>query len=228
MLFVIDFDGTVVPTDTVDELLERFAHPEWKRLEEEWVRGEIDSRQCMAAQIALVRGDEHTLARFFQSLDVDSEFSAFVDFASSFADLVIASDGLDYPIACTLRRLGSNMPFFANRVTFRPDGLEISFPNSDAACAVGSGVCKCAVADRSDAGRGLPVVLIGDGRSDLCIARSADYVFAKGTLRRFCEAENINHSPFETFGDVLAVVRDWEARGFDQFPEERECPLMPG
>jgi len=228
MLIVIDFDGTVVPKDTVDELLEQFAHPEWRRLEEEWVRGEIDSRQCMAAQIALVRGDEHTLARFFQSLEIDPRFEEFIAFASTFADLVIASDGLDYPIACALRRLECDIPFYANRLTFRGDGLEISFPNSDAACAVGSGVCKCAVAQRADGGRGLPVVLIGDGRSDLCIARAADYVFAKGTLRRFCEAQNINHSPFETFGDVLAVVRNWEARGFEEFPRERECPLIPG
>jgi len=49
MLFLVDFDGTVAPTDTVDALLERFADPEWRRLEERWVRGEISSRQCMAA-----------------------------------------------------------------------------------------------------------------------------------------------------------------------------------
>ena len=34
MLFIIDFDGTVAPADTVDDLLERFADPEWKRIED--------------------------------------------------------------------------------------------------------------------------------------------------------------------------------------------------
>jgi len=228
MLFVVDFDGTVAPEDTVDALLERFADPEWRRIEEQWVRGEMDSRQCMAAQIALVAGDEQALEEFLQSVEIDPDFPAFVDGVSGFADVVIASDGLDYPIAHALGRLGLSLPFYANRVAFRRGGLGISFPHREAACVVGSGVCKCAVARRVDAGRSLPLVLIGDGRSDLCIARAADYVFARGTLRRFCEAENINHSPFETFGDVLSVVRRWEARKFEEPARECECPRTPG
>ena len=227
MLFVIDFDGTVAPADTVDALLERFADSEWRRIEEQWVRGEIDSRQCMAAQIALVEGEEEALAGFFQSVEIDPHFETFVRYAAGFAELVIASDGLDYPIACALRRLGLSIPFYANRLAFRRGGLGISFPHSDSACAVGSGVCKCAVASRADAGRSLPMVLIGDGRSDMCVARAADHVFARGTLRRFCEAENINYSPFETFGDVLSVVRKWEAREFEESPREFEWPLLP-
>lgn len=227
MLFVIDFDGTVAPADTVDALLERFAGPEWQRIEEQWVRGEIDSRQCMAAQIALVEGDDDALEAFLQSVEIDPGFAGFVDYVKDFADFAIVSDGLDYPIRHAIRKLGVSIPLYANRLAFRHRGLGISFPHADAACAVGSGVCKCAVARSLDAGRGLPMILIGDGRSDLCIARSADYVFAKGTLRRFCEAENINHSPFETFGDVLTVVRRWNARTFEEAPRERAWPLVP-
>ena len=33
MLFIVDFDGTIAPTDTVDALLEKFAAPEWRRIE---------------------------------------------------------------------------------------------------------------------------------------------------------------------------------------------------
>src|SRR5262249_14162440 len=128
MLFVIDFDGTVAPTDTVDALLERFADPEWQRIEEQWVRGEIDSRQCMAAQIALVEGDDDALADFLCSVEIDPHFAEFVQYASGFAELIIVSDGLDYPIAHALGRLGLSVPFYANRLTFRRRGLGISFP----------------------------------------------------------------------------------------------------
>src|SRR5437762_634641 len=119
MLFIIDFDGTVAPADTVDALLERFADPAWRRIEEQWVRGEIDSRRCMAEQIALVQADEEMLTDFFQSIEIDPHFAAFVDHVKDFADLVIASDGLDYPIAHALRRLGLSIPSFANRLAFR-------------------------------------------------------------------------------------------------------------
>jgi 2,3-diketo-5-methylthio-1-phosphopentane phosphatase len=222
MLFLVDFDGTIAPTDTVDALLERYADPEWLRIEERWVRGEISSRQCMAAQIALVRAGRAELDEFFNSIRIDPAFVEFIAMVKPFAEVVVVSDGLDVSSRHALRGLG--VPVFANHLQFRQPGLELSFPYSDAACKVGSGVCKCAVARKANAGRGLTTVLIGDGRSDFCVARCVDYVFAKGTLRSFCEAENIIHSPFETFADVLPVVRGWAAHE----REEDACPLVPG
>lgn len=228
LLFVIDFDGTVALADTVDSLLQRFADPEWERIEEQWGRGEIGSRECMAAQIALVRGDQASLERFLDDVEVDPTFVDFVDEVRELATMVIVSDGLDYPISHVLARLGTEIPFYANKLAFRPGGLAISFPHLDPLCPIGSGVCKCAAARAVDAGRSLWTVLIGDGRSDVCFARKADYVFAKGLLRRFCEAENINHSPFETFGDVLTVFRGWNARRFEDHPRECQWPVLAG
>lgn len=228
MLFIIDFDGTVAPTDTVDALLERFADPEWRRIEKQWVRGEINSHQCMERQIALVSGDRAVLDDFLHSVAVDPSFFDFVRYVRPFAELAVVSDGLDYPIRHALRQLDVPVAIYANRLGFRQGGLNISFPYADAGCKVGSGVCKCAVARSVNAGRGLTTILIGDGRSDRCLARTADFVFAKGSLRSFCEAENIIHSPFETFGDVLTVIRGWKARDVEESPRESKCPQVPG
>jgi 2-hydroxy-3-keto-5-methylthiopentenyl-1-phosphate phosphatase len=225
MLFIIDFDGTVAPTDTVDALLEQFADPQWQAIEEQWVRGEINSQQCMAAQIALVRGERPELEAFLHGVEIDPSFPAFVHYARQFADLAVVSDGLDGPIHHALRRLRAPVPIYANRLDFREGGLRISFPYGDRTCKVGSGVCKCAVARAVDAGRGLTTVLIGDGRSDLCLARSADFVFAKGSLLRYCQAEKIAHASFESFGDVLTMVRGWNAQEQEGIPEEAECRL---
>ena len=226
MLFILDFDGTIAPADTVDALLERFAAPEWHVVEERWVSGAINSQQCMAEQIALVNGERDDLEGFLKSVVIDPSFVDFVRYVQPFADVAVVSDGLDFPIRHALRHL--DIPIYANGMRFRGDGLEIAFPYADAACSVGSGVCKCAVARAVDAGRGLSTILIGDGRSDLCLARSADYVFAKGALRKFCEGESIIHSPFDTFGDVLSIIRRWSARGREEIPRERECPLLQG
>src|SRR5437867_8040838 len=97
MLFIVDFDGTVAPTDTVDALLERFADPQWRRIEERWVSGEIDSRHCMAAQIALVRGSRAVLEEFLHSVTVDPSFIDFVRAVEAFAEVIVVSDGLDDP-----------------------------------------------------------------------------------------------------------------------------------
>jgi 2,3-diketo-5-methylthio-1-phosphopentane phosphatase len=209
MLFIIDFDGTVAPTDTVDALLETFADPDWLRIEQEWVDGRINSRQCMAAQLALISADELALRSFLENVMIDPAFPAFVRHVAPFADLAIVSDGLDYPIVHAMRKLGVSVPVYANRTEFRERGVGISFPFSRPSCSVNSGVCKCSVAQTVDAGRGLTSVLIGDGRSDQCLAHQADFVFAKGSLITYCRDNDIPYTPFTSFADVLAAIRAW-------------------
>ena len=226
MLFIVDFDGTIAPTDTVDALLERFAAPEWQRIEQRWIDGRINSQQCMKAQLGLVRADRDILEGFLQSVAIDPFFSEFVRHASTFAEVAVVSDGLDYPIRHALQKLDiAPVPVRANHLEILPYGLDISFPYTDAACAHQSGVCKCAVARALEGGRGRSIVLIGDGRSDRCLARYADHVFAKDSLRKYCEDEGIAHTSFESFHDVLAVVRAWDTAPINPSLPERICPL---
>lgn len=211
-VFVVDFDGTVSPRDTVDALLQRFAHPSWMDIEEEWVAGRLNSQQCMKAQLSLVTAERGELDDFFRSVTVDPSFAEFVSYARGLGEIAVVSDGLDYPIHDALRRASIGpIPVFANRLEFQDSGLDIDFPHADMACVPRSGVCKCAVARSFNGDRGLPVILIGDGRSDYCLARSSDYVFAKGSLRKYCESEGIPHIRYETFADILAVIRAWDA-----------------
>ena len=46
------------------------------------------------------------------------------------------------------------------------------------------------------------IVYIGDGISDRCPVRYADIVFAKGSLIRYCQAQNVTYHEFKTFSDV--------------------------
>jgi len=224
MLFIVDFDGTVAPQDTVDALLERFADPSWKAIEEEWVSGRLNSRECMQAQLALVNAERPVLDAFFRTVAIDPSFAGFVRYTQRFADVAVVSDGLDYPIQVALQRHRVPLlPVFANKLEFRAQGLGLSFPHADVTCAPRSGVCKCSVARALNADRGLPVILIGDGRSDLCIARSADYVFAKGSLLKYCQSNGITHTAFDSFDDVLAVIRTWDAVHFNRHYERHHA-----
>lgn len=224
ILFILDFDGTVTRSDVVDDLLERFADPEWRKIESLWVSGAISSHECMARQIALLRPEREAIEQFLQSVEIDPSFPDFVSFASQFAQLLIVSDGIDYPIAHTLRRLRLNLPFFANSLEFADGRWRLRFPHQDTACIVNSGVCKCMVARKFSPASAPKTVLIGDGRSDYCIARNADFIFAKASLRRFCEQEAIPCVPFDSFADVLRVIRRWRASEEEPLPES-QCPL---
>ena len=212
MLFVVDFDGTLARTDTVDAMLERFASPSWREVEQDWLLGRITAVECMAQQIRMIRADRPTLEDFFQSIELDASFLPFYHHVIRQATVVIVSDGLDHPIQVTTRQAGlPNIPVFANRLHFVPDGIDISFPHLDALCTAGNGVCKCAVARDLLPPLGGPIVLVGDGKSDACLAHRADIVFAKKSLLRYCQEQGIAHIPFDSFADVLAAVEKWDA-----------------
>lgn len=208
MLFVIDFDGTLSRKDTVDTMLEKFAPAEWKNIEQDWLDGRITAVECMQQQIRMVKADHITIENYFRSIELDDSFLPFYRHVSAFAGVSIISDGLDHAIQVATRQAGlPEIPAYANRLHFVPDGIDISFPHLSPLCDAGNGVCKCTVA-RNLSGAG-QVVLVGDGKSDACLARSADVVFAKSSLLRYCREQGIAHIPFDTFADILSVVKGW-------------------
>jgi len=208
MLFVIDFDGTLSLRDSVDALLERHAPAEWHAIEAEWAQGRMTAKECMQQQIRMISASEAQLERFFSSIRLDSTFLPFLNHVQRFAQVAIISDGIGRAIHAALEAAGfPGIPVFANRLTFSAGQWELDFPNSNPECAVGSGVCKCAVARSLIHTSTEPVVLIGDGRSDMCLAGRADYVFAKESLARHCEAEGIPYTEFQSFKDVLSAIK---------------------
>jgi 2-hydroxy-3-keto-5-methylthiopentenyl-1-phosphate phosphatase len=211
MLFVIDFDGTLSVGDTVDAMLERFADDRWKDLEDEWLKGDITAIECMKQQLDLVKVDQVTLETFFRGIQLDASFIPFHKYISQFSKVAIVSDGLDHAIDVATHNADiPAMPIYANKLTFKPNGVSISYPYRNPDCKAGNGVCKCQIADQLSADDGGPVVLIGDGKSDYCLAKHADIVFAKGKLITHCEQENISFRRFQTFAEVLEVVKSWD------------------
>ena len=210
MIFIIDFDGTLATKDTVDALLEKFAPATWEAVESEWLAGRISAVECMQQQIQMIKADRITLENFFRDIQLDPHFESFHQHVSQFATLAVVSDGLDHSIKVALQHNGlAHLPVHANHLHFLTDGTDISFPHRNPSCNAGNGVCKCAVAQNYAATLGRHIVLVGDGKSDACLAHRADVVFAKGSLIDYCQQENIPHYAFKTFADVMSVVRHW-------------------
>jgi 2-hydroxy-3-keto-5-methylthiopentenyl-1-phosphate phosphatase len=210
MLFVIDFDGTLAPEDTVDTLLGKFAPAAWRDVEQDWLSGRITAVECMQRQIRMVDADHVALENFFHAIELDAAFLPFYRHVNAFSTVAIVSDGLDHAISIAMRDAGlPKLPVFANHLIFTPRGVDIAFPRFIPQCEAGNGVCKCAVARELSGPVGGPVVLVGDGKSDACLAASADVVFAKSRLLDYCQEQGIAHVPFTTFADVFSVVKTW-------------------
>jgi 2-hydroxy-3-keto-5-methylthiopentenyl-1-phosphate phosphatase len=207
----VDFDGTVSRADTTDLVLQHFADAAWLEVEAAWERGEIGSRECMVRQLDLVRVTPERLDELLAGVELDPYFPAFVGLCGSLGVPVsIVSDGLDRSVQAALRRYGLSMPALANRLEWRGGACwRLSFPLARHDCRSLAGHCKC----RSMGDKGLRV-LVGDGRSDFCAARSADMVFAKAKLLTHCREEGIAHAAFSDFAELSRLFIDWlAARG---------------
>jgi 2,3-diketo-5-methylthio-1-phosphopentane phosphatase len=206
---LVDFDGTISCEDTTDLILERFAEPSWRAVEEIWERGEIGSRECMVRQIDLLRASPAELDSFLHGIPLDSGFRGFAQSCASRGLLVtVVSDGLDRSVKAALSRLELDLPVLANHLEWLGGSRwRLSFPHGREDCRSLAGNCKC----RAQAGDSSLRVLIGDGRSDFCAAAEADMVFAKGRLIAHCRDSSIQHEAFTSFADLQLLFDRWLA-----------------
>ncbi|MFY0730366.1 MtnX-like HAD-IB family phosphatase [Pseudomonas sp. NFX15] len=208
---VCDFDGTITRTDVIDGILQRFADPSWEAIENEWLTGAIGSRECLSRQLSLVKASTSDLLGYFDSIEIDPDFPDFVDHAIDLgASFEVVSDGIEQGIARILaRNYVSLLPILANRLRqVDHDRWRIDFPYASDACRAAAGNCKC----KSTPGT-KRVLVIGDGQSDMCVAASADFVFAKDRLAEHCERNGIAYARFSSFAELPALLAQLPSMG---------------
>jgi 2-hydroxy-3-keto-5-methylthiopentenyl-1-phosphate phosphatase len=204
----VDFDGTISLEDTTDVILERFADPEWREVESEWLAGLIGSRECLSRQIDLVRASPDEIDSVIEDVPLDPHFPELVELCRGHGvPITIVSDGLDRIVTKMLARAGIDIPVLANRLEWLgTDRWRLAFPHEVADCRSQAGHCKCrALIEEPDAVR----ILIGDGRSDFCAADAADLVVAKGALAEHCHANGLAYIVFGNFAGATTLIADW-------------------
>jgi 2-hydroxy-3-keto-5-methylthiopentenyl-1-phosphate phosphatase len=219
-MFFCDFDGTITREDVIDRILEEFADPMWMEIEQSWVKGEIGSRDCLAMQTKLIKAKKQDLLDFVKGIEIDPTFIDFARYCKSKSfDLIILSDGIDLFINSILNRYGlRNIRVYANSLRSPSEGYEMFFPYFRKDCLSRSGVCKCKIMEELS-GPDEINILVGDGRSDFCIARKANLTFAKSSLLDFCRTEKIPHMEHRKFGDITEWLKD--QMGQDRFISQR-------
>jgi 2,3-diketo-5-methylthio-1-phosphopentane phosphatase len=204
----IDFDGTVTDVDIIDAILQTFAAPEWRDVEALWEQGIIGSMKCLETQMSLIDQPLGRLLDYIDRFTLDESFKDFVLFLDKLhIPYAILSDGFQVFIERLLSNAGlKHVPVYANILTEEKGCLKTFFPFSRPDCS--SANCKCAVAEKID--NGLPVILIGDGRSDFCVAEKACCAFTKNKLTGYCSANKIPHSPFHNFKEIAERLKTLE------------------
>ena len=199
-----DFDGTITKEDSVNKFFEMYAHENWLESEKLWIEGRISSRENAITQVGLLKNiSQKQLDDYINSIEIDDYFLDFVDFVKSNGiKLTILSDGFDLFIRRVLKRYDLDIPFYANKLIFKNEKFSIEFPYYNENCKKKAGMCKCQKVKEKN------FCYIGDGTSDLCIAAKADLLFASKKLHEYCKKNNIKHSHFSSFRNIIDTLND--------------------
>ncbi len=206
-LFLVDFDGTITLEDTCIAMVRAFARGDWARLNRLWEQKELDTVEVARQTLAMFQASRDDLDQLLAQMSVDPDFVPFYDTVLARGDeLLILSDGYDYSIRSILQRIGRpTIPFYANELRVDAAGFTMDCGRPSLDCQL-CGTCKkeiCLELHRE----GWETVYIGDGASDECVCATADLVFAKGSLIRYCERQGIAYRPFAGFADIQAWYR---------------------
>jgi 2-hydroxy-3-keto-5-methylthiopentenyl-1-phosphate phosphatase len=207
---LVDFDGTITTRDMGDLVVEEFAEPGWESLIDLYRAGEINVREIWAREMKLLREDREAEAveRCLDVAEIREGFGNLVNYCKSNGiSIEVASSGLDFYVDAILAANGfGDLPKARPVTRYDADGRGFMAMDDGVEDCGMTAMCKCARIWRLRR-KGYRVMFIGDGISDACAVTQADIVLATGRLRATCTEKGIEHTPFESFHDVLAVVR---------------------
>ena len=61
-----DFDGTLTDRDTLVVLLDKYANSDWYAVEERMLRGEIEEKEGLRAELAMLKAPDEQLQKTLQ------------------------------------------------------------------------------------------------------------------------------------------------------------------
>ena len=221
LLVILDYDGTATTRECNEVVLQAFVGDAWRPFEDEVRAGRLSHAACFARQIGLVRASRTELRGAMVAAAEPAPglaaFLAAVRDGGGRAALVSA--GFREAIEEVWRRhdlppleivaselVGGGLAGEAGAAGRPPYRVAFS-PRLGDCPRCGPAACKAAVL-RALRRPGDTVWVFGDGASDLCPAREADLVFARGHLADACAAESLPWRPldFRVARRVLAEV----------------------
>ncbi|MEJ8553561.1 MtnX-like HAD-IB family phosphatase [Tepidibacter sp. Z1-5] len=207
-IVICDFDGTITIEDTVNAMADKFAGDQWRKLDEIWMSGKCDAREISQKILDMMNTNEMELEEFVRGIDIDPKFKEFVDYIrEKYIEFYIISDGFDFNIDHILENNNiEGLMSFSNMLQFEGSNLLGVYPNTNEDCKK-CGNCKSNLINNINIDN-KKVIYIGDGHSDKCASKKADYIFAKNDLASYLKEKGTEFIEFENFDDVLSGVKE--------------------
>ena len=208
IVIVSDFDGTITRKDSLVEILDEFASPEWHKIARLVKSGRLGTKIGLRKELALCRVSRKKYVDFLKrNIKIDSTFKNFLNFCekNNFKFLAV-SGGFTLNIEIIFKKYRiRDIDYHANMITFNGDMVKLKFPYKDISCRVCS-LCKAPFI-RKLKRKGYFTIYIGDSVTDRCPGRIADLVFAKHHFAEYCKAKGIAFISYDTFGQIKNYLR---------------------
>lgn len=201
----VDFDGTISKVDSCFAMVKALARDGWHELNKQWEEKKLSTLECANMTFELFDADLNDIKNLMDTIEIDEYFQEFLALCRSKEyPIYILSDGYDFNIQTILNRYDiDDVKFFANRLLYGHDGrFRVECPYHNDSCQH-CGTCKTNLIKQLKTGDS-QVIYIGDGHSDFCPAATADVVFAKDVLYRYCREKGINAVHFTNFKDIIS------------------------
>lgn len=207
LIFLVDFDRTITLNDSTDELMNQFNPQLVEEYQGKFRRGELRVREYIKGLLESLKLTKEDYEKAVsKNLQIDPDFKKFIELGY---EMRVVSAGTYENILPNFQKEGIDIPLehiYSNKLTFREDNIEISFPydNEDS----DEGICKKTILLKYKQ-KYKKVFFIGDGYSDIGAASKADFVFAKRGryLEKYCLEKGIDVFVYDTFHDIIEYVK---------------------
>ena len=140
---------------------------------------------------------------FLDTISIDEHFKTFIKLCHSYNyQTFILSDGYEELITYILNKYKiQDTKVYANKMKNKNNRFYIDPIYKNLKCGR-CGTCKKQLLELLRP-NSCQTVYIGDGKSDICVSRYADILFAKDRLLQHCQLNDIPAIPFSSFNDII-------------------------
>jgi len=204
-----DFDGSIASQDSLKELFDRFAEPEWREDEASIHRGTMTEREALSKMLLKFHCRlEEAVSFVLDEIEIDPFFKEFYEWTKTEGiPFVIVSGGFIELIQPLFRREGiSDIPIYANSFG-KKEGRWLVYPRHRRRFCDDQWHCKCGSLAGLKTRPEHQLIYIGDGHTDFCPAEKASFVFAKSSLKEQLLKKKLPFYEFQNFWDILVELR---------------------
>jgi HAD superfamily phosphoserine phosphatase-like hydrolase len=203
----LDFDGTIVDTDTAQIALDRFGDRDWMRIDQALERGQVAFEESLRQEFATLRAPpDAIIEEVDRHTSVRPNFHRLIEFCrSSNLPLTVVSGGLDFCIRHFLDRDEwlRFVKIYAPTSYFTGSGYALTFPAvGDRTSNFKDGLV------RRERKNGTRVCFVGNGFGDFSAAKEATFAFAiKGSrLAELCREHKVQHEEIDDFAQLVDAL----------------------